>query len=202
MECLHPDIVRNGAENIKCRSGWSGVLSKHIRKLPDGYTKNHVFEFENGQVKFKYVATTPDEQLSSSTLFDDVKFCRKYLLTELFGHDELNKITWNQLKLPPCKKRTLTQKKLKSLGKKYLTIPKKFLSHYPILSEELQADVNKSMDRGVAKEKKRKRKSDSVAHPDIGALKKRKVGRPRKLKLEVPTNQDTILKFFSSKVIE
>ena len=89
----------------------------------------------------------------------------------------------------------LTKKKIKSLGKKYGTIPDKFLQHYPSLSvvirrEMAEEEQKEKNERGRLKKKPEK---SLVPRPK----KKRNVGRPPKPKLKSePVSQAEVDLFF------
>ena len=205
VESLVPEIIRNTEESSQCLAGWDHVLTKHIKKLPSGYSKNYYFEIEDGIVNFKYIATTPNNNALSFVIYKDKVETRQQLLEELFGHSDLTKLEFSTLSLSKAERLKLSKKKLKSLGRKYLTIPKKYLQSYPKLSDELTKEVEKEKEDGLEMEKLQneiKRKRGRKRRKNSKNPKKRKVGRPRKIKIKVEDPSQRDLRFFFSRNIE
>ena len=105
----------------------------------------------------------------------------------------MNKVTMLRLTLPRNQGVELKKTKLKSLAKKYFSIPEKFRNYYPNVTkeiEELQKEKLKSEVVGSKRKKHKLTKSNK---------KRRKVGRPKKVKepLRSITNTPSILNFFS-----
>ena len=204
---IYPEIIRNGYSSSPCRSGWGRVLSKYIRKMPPGYTKNHIFSIEDGVVSFKHIASTSESAACLFRIFDDVEQTRKKVFRSLFGHSNIDKLDFHQLVLPVTPLRTLSEKKLLSLGRKFPTIPAKYLPTYPSLTSDVEeilakeAEAQDDLER-VKKSivRKRKRKSSIKKSREQELVKNQKrarVGRPRKQK---PANskisQEDLLRFF------
>ena len=155
--------------------------------MPNGYSKNHVFEFENGTVKFKHVASTPDDETFVFQLFENVNSTREKVLRALFGHSHISSIRWGQLSLPKNPMKELSKKKLLSLGRKYETIPEQYLLHYPKLTKELDDEIKQEKED----KPKRKRKQKD----ELGVVKKRRVGRPRKIQPELVPKGHSVMTY-------
>ena len=203
VKSLYPEHLQNTRNASPCRSGWDRVLSKFIRKMPPGYTKNYFFSIEDGVVSFKHIATTPDDASCSFTIFQDVELTRKKVCSALFGHSDLRLLEFAQLALALTTPRKLSVKKLVSIAKKYPTIPNKYLTHYPSISEEVKTiidrDVEEKEDLQEVKQKisRKRKKKRSGKNMDKPILKKARVGRPKKAKpVAARVTQDDILRFF------
>ena len=205
MKSVYPELLRNTKTSSPCRSGWGLVLSKFIKKMPTGYTKNYFFAIEDGVVSFKHIATTSDTAACNFTIFEDIEETRKNVLTALFGHFNLKHLEWHQLALPLCSPKKLTRKKLVSLGKKYPTIPAEYLKHYPSLSAEIRGiiakeDEEKDELQRIKKTISKKRKRKPSAKKPKSELKKEKrarPGRPKKVKpAPVTISQGDLKRFF------
>ena len=87
---LKPEVIKNNEHDKHCRSGWCTVLDKYIKKMPDGYTKNYIFEIEGNTITYRHSAATPIEESKTWTIFDDRDEVRIKLLNELFSMDNFN----------------------------------------------------------------------------------------------------------------
>ena len=76
-----------------------------------------------------------------------------------------------------------------SLGRKYPTIPEKYMLHYPKRIKEVEDELKQE------NEDKPKRKRKQKKQP--GVVKKRRVGRPRKIQAGVVPKGQSIMRFFS-----
>ena len=166
------------------RVEWAEVLNKHFKDLPGGFTtKYHFFEFRSGYVTYRHLATTDDKDAFTIKLVDSLKGLRTKLLIELFGRCDTSDLCFKDVLLPLHPGKSLKLTKLKSLAKKYFSIPQKFLKYYP----EVPVDEKKKKNKGV----KRERGSDGVTAPKA----KRRVGRPKKAPVKIPGLQ-SVTKFF------
>ena len=99
---------------------------------------------------------------------------KERLMCELFGRADEFPPRMIDLTLPKNAGNTLSMKKIKSLSKKYFSIPYKFLKYYPKFESSLPP-LEPSGSKTLNKKRKLVAKND---HSNIG---KRKVGRPKKV---------------------
>ena len=105
---------------------------------------------------------------------------------DLFGTTDIEKIGFRDLTLPAHPGVTLKDAKMKSLSKKYFSIPQEILDYYPKYKGKGSFIPNPVI------KKKIKRKRDS--NENVNIL-KRRVGRPKKLPVIV-TAMNSITKYF------
>ena len=160
--------------------------------MPGGYTANYFFEFRGGYVTFRELGSTPDAESKTILLAKPIPDLRERILIDLFGKTDLQQLRLQDLTLPVNPGRELTKAKLKSLAKKYFSIPKRFLKYYPevVLTEEEKKSVE-------SKQKKRAIKRIAKGGRQTTVVKKRRVGRPRK-PVEIVPGIQSITKFFRS----
>ena len=167
-------------------------MGNYFKNMPSGYTANYFFEFRGGYVTFRELGSTPDAESRTILLAKPIPDLRNRILIDLFGKTDLQQLRLKDLTLPVNPGRVLTKAKLKSLAKKYFSIPSKFLKHYPqvVLTEEEKESVE-------SKQKKRTMRTFANAGRHGPVEKKRRVGRPCKPVQIVPGIQ-SITKFFRS----
>ena len=165
---------------------WDAVLNKFFKNIPTGYTGYYFFEFSRGYVSYRRLATTEDKEAITVKMADSNDGLRSRLLMELFGKCDTSSLTFRDLKLPFHPGNALKSSKLKSLSKKYFSIPEKFLKFYPKVSQESVGDSNKE---NVASKRARDTESQVIPKP------KRRLGRPKKLPGLIPGLQ-SVTKYF------
>ena len=141
-------------------------------------------------------------------MFQDVDYTRKRVLTSLFGHSNVRLLEWEQLSLTPTPPRELSKKKIASIGKKYPTIPSKYLIHYPRLSEEVksiiarQAEDEEDLRDTKQRIGRKRKKSHSRKKLDELKPKKARVGRPKKVRpVNTKVTQEELFTSFFRKVM-
>ena len=160
------------------RSGWRNFLPKHFPgQMPGGYTANYMFEFDSGVCTYRQLATTPDAEAQQVSLLPagwPAERVRDLISSEFFGSTDPKEWTMQNVTLPNATPKEMTAKKLKSLAKKYCTIPVEYRSYYPDVTnvdvgpsdEEEQAPAvpvikkrpkRKAMAQGAAKPKRSKK---------------------------------------------
>ena len=117
---------------------------------------------------------------------DSVDGLRSQLLMELFGRCDTSTLSFHDLTLPLHPVKALSAKKLKSLAKKYFSIPVKYLKYYPRIEKEAE-EVSENKNNGS----KRSRKSVSEVLPKA----KRRVGKPKKAPIIIHGLQ-SVTKYF------
>jgi len=122
---------------------------------------------------------------------------RQAILFYLFGSgvksiDDVTSI--DMVKLPRVElKEQLTNKKLKSLSKKYFSIAPEVLSYYPSIPEGLS---DSSKDEDVAATRSRSKSARVAPSKKAIGVEKPKVGRPRKNASSIVPGQSSLLLFF------
>jgi hypothetical protein len=104
---------------------WTSLLKKYFKSMPPNYTGNYFFEINQGIVSMRHLVSTPDnEAVQFPMLFpENIESVHQAILFDLFGSGvkSINDVTSvDMVKLPRVElKEQLTNKKLKSLSKKY-----------------------------------------------------------------------------------
>lgn len=201
---------------------WDAILNKYFLNLPIGYISNYLFEFAEGVVTMRHIISTPDDQAVNFQMLrqpENIDIVRRALLQEIFGITSMEQIsahTISSLCLPRHQGNQLTAKKIKSLQKKYFSIPKEFLSYYPSTSKNTLPVHNMNNDGFSVAENKDDYCSDndnsnsSLLLPANTKVKTRKLsqvekhipgtkqlGRPKKIP-KLDNRQQSILSFFST----
>ena len=114
---------------------WEPLLNKFFKDLPVGFTSYYCYELSEGVVKMKRLSEdTPDSIFEQKTLVENVEATRIAILDELFGlppDASLADIVKSKPKLANIKIKTLPEKRLESIKKKYPVIPVEHLRYYP-----------------------------------------------------------------------
>jgi hypothetical protein len=165
VKSVNAEFKGHAEENRYFHTSWNSVLSKYLKKLPNGFTSNYSFEFFNGKCIMRTLCSLESPGLEA-TLASYPQRAGKAILKDLFGTDVLQNITMTRLCLPQHPGSVLNDKKLESLSKKYMSIPEKYIPFYP-KEREVAAGVNAEepaaavVDPGFRKEKRgRKRNRD------------------------------------------
>ncbi|CAM6075432.1 unnamed protein product [Sphagnum tenellum] len=147
----------------------------------------------------RHFVNTPDNEAVQfpMLLFENIDYVRQAILFDLFGSgiksiDDVTSV--DMVKLPRVElKEQLTNKKLKSLSKKYFSIPPKVLSYYPSVPEGLS---DSSEDEDVAATRSRSKSARIAPFKKVVWVDKPKVGRPRKNASGTVPGQSSLLSFF------
>ena len=172
-------------------------LSKYFVKVPSGYTANYVFEFTKGVLTMRTLCTTPDasarriNMLRSSIDYETQKIA---IIKDLFGVESVDKASMLKLRLEKHEGIELKSTKLKSLAKKYFSIPEKFRGYYPKLDKQLD-EIKQDNSSDISVLGKRNKLDKSLQK---SKKKRRKVGRPKKVRKPLVSvlNTPSILTFF------
>ena len=185
---VFPEYLQGNDSDKPFRVNWGVKLAKYFKSLPSGYKANFFFEFSNGYVVYRRLASSPDEEALSHKMIDITDEIRSAILLDFFGVREVSKLALRHLTLPDNPGRKLKETKLKSVSKKYFSIPKMYLNYYPKYKGNDKSDADqKSV---VKNNRKRKRNSQN----SVKKL-KRKVGRPKKLPSPI-TGMKSLTKYF------
>lgn len=149
----------------------------------------------------KHLTSTPDSEAWTVPLCKNPEAIKRAILKDLFGNVSFEAATIKDVKLSRPSGNTLTAKKLKSLAKKYFSIPPEIRSYYPDLPENDVESEGEPGDDGAVQAsknpKKRKKAKDTETELDIVAVGNRKPGRPKSAKTMDP-GQQSIYKFFQN----
>ena len=171
---IHSEWLRPDDFDKPFRVDWGTILNKFFKNLPARYTFNYFFEFSKGVVSYRPLANSPDHEVTTVRLLKMTPSTKAEIMMELFGSVDKSSHTMRRLNLPTHSGNALTKTKLKSLYKKYFSIPEKYLKYYPKV-EHLKLELKSNKNN---KEKPSKRK---LASDNINKNAKRKVGRPKKV---------------------
>ena len=124
---------------------WETFLDKYIKDMPPGFTFFYCFEIAEGKVTMKKLCVdTPVDEIVTKILVENVDDARTAILEDLFGlppDASLQEIVNAPLRLSKMKIKTISEKRLTSIKKKYPVIPKEHLWYYPE-GENYVANVN------------------------------------------------------------
>jgi hypothetical protein len=177
-------------------TGWDGILDKYFDNLPAGFTSSYLFEFENGQVMYRHLVSTPDEEAVVKDLCRNSDSVKSAVSKELFGSCHRKEWTLDKIRLPRHPLVALKLQKLKSLMNKYFSIPPQHLSYYPDIPDDLSAGSDKE-DDVPAQTRARKKARAEMGVPAKLAVGARKPGRPKKVVEGCAKGQASILRFLT-----
>lgn len=164
---------------------WESMLDKYIKDMPPGFTFYYCFEIVGGRVSMKKLCSeVSDEEVVTKVLVENVGLVRSAILKEMFGLDgdaDLEEIIAAPLRLPKLEPNPISEKRLASIKKKYVTIPRQHLWYYPEGEECIAAATNSD--------------EKSEEGGSLDTLKK-KAGRPKSV--PKPSKTPSILKFFKA----
>ncbi|KAJ1401942.1 hypothetical protein B484DRAFT_314865, partial [Ochromonadaceae sp. CCMP2298] len=126
--------------NVYLPTDIAKLASEVNSDMPPNYTGSYYFEFEKGEVTYRHLSSTPDEEAVRVNLLKaSPEVVRRALLQEIFGVNDVSELTLasldNMMKLQRHPGRELTKKKVASLGLKYFSIPPNDRKYYPSLEE-------------------------------------------------------------------
>ena len=172
---------------------WGSFLDRYIKNMPLGFTSFYCFEISEGRVTMKKLCTeTPENEVESKILVENVEATRVAILKELFdlpSDTTLDTIVNTPVRLPKLEVKPISEKRLKSIKKKYKVIPKEHIPYYPGGDEYL---VNATDE---ADEESNDDAADTPARLDKP---KKKVGRPKAKDPKKNISTPSILKFFKA----
>lgn len=178
---------------------WDTILDKYFKNLPVGFTGFYFFEFDEGIISMKHLASSPESEQVCVPLIQPgtAGFVRSALLNELFGVSsilDLSAKSINTLRLPRHLGIPLTAKKILSISKKYFSIPACYVSYFPDAVGVVCSDEEPDCEEMQATQKRVKKKVIKAPQQAVGA---RQPGRPKKV---VPplANQKSIMGFFAA----
>lgn len=126
----------------------------------------------------RHLATSPDEEnmCFPLTLPATAHAVRSALLMDLFGFTSIGDLTleaMKRFKFPRHEGNPITRKKIKSMAKKYISIPAQYLYYYPTLEEGEGGDSEEEeeLGDGVSQSTSTKQKSTQVAKEIVGVRK-------------------------------
>jgi hypothetical protein len=178
---------------------WTSLLKKYFKSMPPNYTGNYFFEINQGIVSMRHLVSTPDNEAVQFLMLlpENIDFVRQVILFYLFGSgvksiDDVTSVDMVKLLRVELKEQ-LTNKKLKSLSKKYFSIPPKVLSYYPSVPKGLS---DSSEDEDVAATRSRSKNVRVAPSKKAVGVEKPKVGRLRKNASDIVPGQSSLLSFF------
>ncbi len=180
-------------------SDWTSLLKKYFKSMPPNYTGNYFFEIDQGIVNMRHLVRTPDNEAVQFPILlpENIDYVRQAILFYLFrsGVKSIDDVTSvDMVKLPRVElKEQLTNKKLKSLSKKYFSIPLEVLSYYAFVPEGLS---DSSEDEDVAATRSRSKSAHVAPSKKVVGVEKPKVGCPRKNASGTVPRQSLLLSFF------
>jgi hypothetical protein len=177
----------------------TSLLKKYFKSMPPNYTGNYFFEIDQGIVSMRHLVNTPDNEAIQFPMLlpENIDSVRQAILFNLFGSgvksiDDVTSV--DMVKLPRVElKEQLTNKKLKSLSKKYFSIPPEILSYYPSVPEGLS---DSSEDEDMAATRSKSKSARIAPSKKAVGVEKLKVGRSQKNASSTVLGQSSFLSFF------
>jgi hypothetical protein len=149
--------------------------------MPPNYTGNYFFEIDQGIVSMRHLVSTPDNEAVQFPMLlpENIDSDRQAIFFDLFGSgvksiDDFTSVDMVKLLRVELKEQ-LTNKKLKSLSKKYFSIPPEVLSYYPSVPKGLS---DSSEDEDVATMRSRSKSACVAPSKKAVGVEKPKVGCP------------------------
>ena len=84
-------------------------MDKYFKSLPSGYTYNYFYEFSQGFVTFRRLATTPNNEATSVGLINRTPAIKNRIPMEFFGKTDTKTLRMIDLKLPTNAGRKLSK---------------------------------------------------------------------------------------------
>jgi hypothetical protein len=164
--------------------------------MPAGFTSYYVFEFFEGKVKVQPLVTSPDSDSFIHVLTDNPTTTAKAMNKDLWGTTDLNEASLSSIKLPRAETIQLKDKKMKSLAKKYHSIPPSYRSYYPACDDAVVENSDEEDEEECEVVPPTKHKKNNLPKVAPGA---RVLGRPKKCQA-VDSSQPSILRFMVPKI--
>lgn len=182
--------------------GWDKLLKEHLSPIPSiehGYTKNHFFEFADGQVSMRHIVGSEVKYVHNYVQEGMGRIVRNSILSKIIGNVRLENANLSDMILPQHPVGIFPPSKIGSLTEKYFTIPADKLSYYPSLADlgavngtplgpTLMANTRATE---TVESIKRKRGTDNTSTPG-------KAGRKKPLVTVLPMSK-SILRFMQVK---
>jgi hypothetical protein len=184
-------FVSHEDDGRPCWDGFLELWNKYFFDMPPLFTTYYVFEFYEGKVRIQPLVTSEESEAFIHVLCENPKETLKAINKDLWGAESFDDLTLSSIKLPKTETRTLKNKKLKSLSKKYATIPNIFLDYYPEIDESAldSDDEEEEPSQQTNKQIKRTRRPIAGTRPP---------GRPKNT-TPVDHSQPSILNFLTKK---
>ena len=122
-------------------TGWEKVLKDQfilIPQLENGYTKNHFYEFADGQVSIRHTVGSEIKYVHNYILQGTQSTIKNRILKSIIGDATLQKATMNDIILTTHPLIEFPKSKISSLSEKYFSIPEDKLYYYPSISKEVE----------------------------------------------------------------
>eukprot|EP00899_Mesostigma_viride_P008149 jgi/Mesvir1/17335/Mv07730-RA.1 len=130
---LRPQFIDHNDLRRPAFSGWKRLLDKYIKDLPAGFTSNYVFEFYDGKVRMQHLVSTQDEEARRKSCCVATRRRRSRMHAGSSLGWSTSQPGWTRvidIQLPRAPVVTLEPSKVKSIQKKYDTIPDECLYYY------------------------------------------------------------------------
>jgi hypothetical protein len=201
VNSVHGEFLDHESATRPFFIGWDTVLARYIKDMPPNYTGSYYFEFEKGEVTYRHLSSTPDEEAVRVNLLKaSPEVVRRALLQEIFGLNDVSELTLasldNMMKLQRHPGRELTKKKVASLGLKYFSIPPNDRKYYPSLEEITEANGELELEGGEEEEEEGAQPAAAKKTKSKPAPGAKKAGRPKGVHQLLP-GQSSVLTFFN-----
>ena len=167
---------------------WEPLLYKYFKDITVGFTSYYCYELSEGRVAMKKLCSVTEDDIETKVLVENAEATRVAVLEKLVGLPPdacLAEIVNTKPRFVKMKVKSISEKRLNSIKKKYPVIPPQHLWYYP------EGDQYAGDARYAAKQ-------DDVVLIDMPSLvkPKKKAGRPKLVKKSA--NTPSILSFFKA----
>ena len=118
-------------------TGWEKILKDQLIVIPsmeNGYTKNHFYEFADGQVSIRHTVGSEIKYVHNYVITGTESTITNIMLKSIIGDTPLSKATMNNIILIPRPTIEFPKSKISSLSEKYFSILEDKLYYYPSIS--------------------------------------------------------------------
>jgi hypothetical protein len=194
VKSIRASHIQHSDPRRPCYTGWKPVLDKYLRDFPPLFTQFYVFEFYDGKVRMQPLTTSSPEESMEHILCANPVAVGKALNSVLLGSESVDHVTPDKIRLERTPIIPLDASKVKSLHKKYETIPVEHLWYYPdpVVDNEQGLDEDKD-----AQSQHQPKKPRTVTKPVAPGA--RRVGRPLKPANTAVGHTQSILNFLVPK---
>lgn len=185
---MNPQVITDDDAIFRA---WDVLLKKYMTPLPTGFTSNYMFEFHRGKVSYRKLMETPENMAQCHVFCQNAVLTRKAIIEDLLGGAEAHATVSeliaackeiSKLAIPKLPGKHLAQSKVDSIKLKLTCVPIQYRAYYPGYIDTVE---NVDATQGTS--------SNQDEQPE--AAKRRKVGRPKRVRNTQPDGNQSIVNF-------
>lgn len=205
VNSVNGEFIDHNDDTRQIYMGWEKILKDQFVPIPaidNGYTKNHFYEFSDGQVSIRHLVGSEIKHVHDYLIKGSEGIIKRRILQSLIGNTSLEKATFDSIILNRHPVIEFPKSKVSSLAEKYFSIPEDKLSYYPSISNfKNQNDAVDNANiraREAVKIVTKKRGLDNEIIP-YNTLISNKGGRKKSAVISTPFSK-SIIRFFTPPV--